>query len=257
MPDLKGKVAIITGAASGIGEATAREFVDRGACVLLTDINADRGARTAKDLGASAKFVSHDVTSEDQWAAAVKEAEAAFGQVTILVNNAGIIAPGNNEGPIEAIDLSYFRKIFEVNQAGTFLGMKHVTPSMKRAGGGSIVNVSSAGGLIGAPFLTAYSASKWAVTGMTKCVALELGRYGIRVNSIHPGATWTAIHYAGQSEEQAKSTRAWLDNIAQNLAIPRTADPGEVAKMIAFVASDEASYSTGSEFVVDGGYIAM
>lgn len=256
MMQLEGKVAIVTGGASGIGEATVRVMAAQGASVVVTDIN-PKGATLAEDLGAKVIFQLHDVSSEEDWSRVVAAAEDNFGPVSILVNNAGIIAPGNNEGTIDNVDMDYFRKVLEVNQIGTFLGMRTVVDSMKRAGGGSIINLSSVGGLVGVPYTNAYSSTKWAVVGMTKCSALELGQFGIRVNSVHPGAIWTPIHYAGQSEEQQKNTRQLLDDATKNLPLPRVAEPVEVARMIAFLGSDAASYSTGSQFVVDGGWTAV
>ncbi|AMK19572.1 MULTISPECIES: SDR family NAD(P)-dependent oxidoreductase [Sphingobium] len=256
MDKLSGMVAIVTGGASGIGAATVQEMARQGAQVLLTDINAPTD-ELVRSCGDRIAYQHHDVTNETDWKSVIDFAEQRFGPVTALVNNAGIIAPGNNEGPIEDIDILDFRRVLDVNQVGTFLGIKHVVPSMRRAGKGAIVNISSAGGLVGTPFTTAYSATKWAVVGLTKCAALELGRYGIRVNSVHPGAIWTPIHHLGQPAEMAEHTRSVLEKVVQVLPLPRLADPVEVARMIAFVASDDASYSTGSQFVVDGGLVSM
>ena len=257
MQDLSNVVAVVTGAASGIGRSTFELMISQGACVVGTDINEDAGLTLAETLGEKAAFIRHDVSDESDWIRVIAFADKRFGGVNALVNNAGIIAPGNNEGPIEDLSIENARRVIEVNQVGCLLGVKHVVPLMKRAGHGSIVNMSSSGGLVGTPFLTAYSATKWAVTGMTKCLAIELGRFGIRVNSVHPGAIWTPIHYRGQQEDQAKSTREWVDSVAQMLPLPRVAEPIEVARMIAFLVSDHASYSTGASFVIDGGLTAM
>jgi 3alpha(or 20beta)-hydroxysteroid dehydrogenase len=204
MSRLQGKIAVVTGASRGIGAAIAKEFVEQGACVLLTDINSGEGARLSDALGKRACFRTHDVCDELNWPSVIESAEKEFGPVSVLVNNAGIIMPGNNEGALENIAVADYRRVIEVNQIGTFLGMKHVIPSMKRAGGGSIVNMSSVGGLKGLPNVMCYSATKWAVVGMTKCAALELGQFGIRVNSIHPGAIWTPIHYAGRTRNRQR-----------------------------------------------------
>lgn len=255
MQRLENVVAIVTGGASGIGRATVELMVDQGARVICTDID-ETAAERIGDHGRAA-FIRHDVSVEADWARVVAFAEERFGPVNTLVNNAGIIAPGNNEGPIEDMSMDYVRRVIEVNQIGSMMGVKHVVPSMKRLKSGSIINISSAGGLVGTPFLSTYCSTKFAMTGMTKCLAIELGRFGIRVNSVHPGAIWTPIHYRGQDAEKAEATRTWVEGVATTLPLPRVAEPVEVAHTIAFLASSEASYSTGASFVVDGGLTAM
>jgi 3alpha(or 20beta)-hydroxysteroid dehydrogenase len=242
---LAGKVAVITGAARGQGEAEARRFVAEGARVVLTDVLDDDGEKVAADLGASATYRHLDVTIEDEWLAAVADAEGRFGPVTVLVNNAGIL----DFCEIEQQDVERFRKVVDVNLTGTMLGMKSVIPSMKRAGGGSIINISSNSGIWGIPMAGAYAASKWAVRGLSKTGALELGKHGIRVNSVHPGGVDTPmVSGPGHDPNQAP----W----AKKLPLGRFGRPEEIAAVVTFLASDEAAYVTGAEWSVDGGATA-
>jgi 3alpha(or 20beta)-hydroxysteroid dehydrogenase len=242
---LDGKVAIVTGAARGQGEAEARRFVAEGAKVLLTDVLDDEGRAVADDLGDPAGFRHLDVTSEDEWLAAVADAEDRFGPVTVLVNNAGIL----DFSPVEKQDVEKFRRVVDVNLTGTMLGMKSVVPSMRRAGGGSIINISSNSGIWGIPMAAAYCSSKWAVRGLSKAGALELGRHGIRVNSVHPGGVDTPmVRMPGYEPNDT----GW----AQNLPLGRFGVPEEIAAVVTFLASDEASYVTGAEWSVDGGATA-
>jgi 3alpha(or 20beta)-hydroxysteroid dehydrogenase len=242
---LEGKVAIVTGAARGQGEAEARRFVAEGASVLLADVLDDEGVAVAADLGDAAAFRHLDVTVEEEWQAAVAECEERFGPVSVLVNNAGIL----DFGAIEKQDVERFRKVLDVNLVGTMLGMKSVVPSMKRAGGGSIVNISSNSGIWGIPLAGAYAASKWAVRGLSKTGALELGEHGIRVNSVHPGGVDTPM-VSGPGHDPNKGT--W----AKKLPLGRFGRPEEIAAVVAFLASDEAAYVTGAEWSVDGGATA-
>lgn len=245
MGRLDGKVAIISGAARGMGEATARLFASEGACVVLGDILDDAGAAVAESIGERARFVHLDVSNPDDWRNAVAAAEQ-FGPLNVLVNNAAILFA---KSIVDTTPEEYMR-VVTINQLGTFLGIKAVIEPMKRAGQGSIVNISSIDGLQAKNALVAYGSSKWAVRGMTKNAALELGPYNIRVNSVHPGGIWTAMHGAGEGTQPTEQDHASY----QHQALPRIGMPEEVARMSLFLASDEASYSTGSEFLVEGGW---
>jgi 3alpha(or 20beta)-hydroxysteroid dehydrogenase len=242
---LEGKVAIVTGAARGQGEAEARRFVAERASVLLTDVLDEEGMAVAASLGATAAYRRLDVSSEEEWTAAVADAEERFGPVSILVNNAGIL----DFASVEHQDVEKFRRVIEVNLVGTLIGMKTVTPSMRKAGGGSIINISSNGGIWGLPSLGAYVASKWAVRGLSKTAALDLGKRGIRVNSLHPGGIDTPMtRMPGQEPNDT--------GFAKSLPVGRFGLVDEVANVVTFLASDEASYVTGAEWSVDGGATA-
>jgi 3alpha(or 20beta)-hydroxysteroid dehydrogenase len=248
MGKLDGRVAIITGAAQGMGEAHVRRFVTEGAKVALTDLNEERGQRIADELGDAVLFVKHDVTSLADWKRVVAEVEEHFGApVTVLVNNAGII------GPVQAtvdFDEEDYLKVVAVNQHSQFYGMKTVIPSMQQAGGGTIVNISSTAGMVsivGAPNL-AYVGSKFASRGMTKHVAVQYGPDNIRVNSVHPGYIKTPM--------MAAATDADGGGIADIVPIRRMAEPDEVSKLVLFLASEDSSYVSGMEHVIDGGLTA-
>ena len=236
---LEGKVALITGAARGQGEAEARRFVAEGAKVLLTDVLDDEGAAVAADLGDAAAYRHLDVTSEAEWEAAVADAEARFGPLTILVNNAGIL----DFGPVQDQDVARFRTVIDVNLVGTLIGIKVGAASMQRAGGGSIINISSNAGIVGLPQASAYVSSKWAVRGLSKSAAQDLGPLGIRVNSVHPGGIATPMVGGGDPRS------GWV----KKLPIARWGQPEDVANVVTFLASDEAAYVTGAEWSVDGG----
>jgi 3alpha(or 20beta)-hydroxysteroid dehydrogenase len=252
MNRLDGKVALVSGAARGMGKAEARLFAAEGAKVAVCDVRDDEGKAVAEAIGPAALYLHLDVTSEDGWGEAVAATSNAFGRLDVLVNNAGI-AEG---APLAEMTLDSYRRVTEVNQTGVFLGMRAVVPAMTAAGGGSIINISSIDGMVGMELCLAYVASKWAVRGMTKTAARELGPLGIRVNSIHPGFIHT--HLAVEDDPGAlEATHAILDTHAAKLApLGRTGEPEEVAKLALFLASDDSSYSTGSEFVADGGLIA-
>jgi 3alpha(or 20beta)-hydroxysteroid dehydrogenase len=222
-----------------MGAAEARLFAAEGARVLIGDVLDAENAATAAEIGPACRAVHLDVTSEQDWAAAVASAEQAFGPVSILVNNAGIVEPS----PIEQTSADAFRRVLDVNLTGTFLGIHAVTPSLRRAGGGSIINISSTAGLAGYSHLSSYVASKWGVRGLTKVAALELARDNIRVNSVHPAPIETPMT-AGMDEA----------SVTGRQPIPRFGTAQEVARMVLFIAA-EATYSTGSEFVVDGGLV--
>ena len=243
MGRVSGKVAIVTGAARGMGAVDARLLVEQGAKVMLTDILDKEGEATAKALGHNARYMHQDVTKEAEWKSVVAATEAAFGPVSVLVNNAGI----STYGAIETLAEADYRLVIDINQVSVFLGMKSVLPSMKRAGGGSIVNISSGAGLIGFANIIAYSASKFAVRGMTKSAAFEIAPYNIRVNSIHPGLIRTPMTaITPDSEATMKASAA---------ATPagRIGEPEEVGYVVLMLASDESRFSTGAEWVIDGG----
>jgi 3alpha(or 20beta)-hydroxysteroid dehydrogenase len=245
---LDGKVALITGGARGMGKSHARHFVAEGARVVIGDVLDDRGGHVAAGLGAAnCRYVHHDVTSEPDWAAAVTATLDAFGRLDVLVNNAGVL----KFAPITDMPLADFRQVLEVNAVGCWLGMKAVIGPMTAAGGGSIVNISSIEGFTGAAGLSAYSASKFAVRGMTKAAASELGHLGIRVNSVHPGGVMTRMVL----EQAGASGHADGANFLQSMPLARFAEPVEISRLVAYLASDDASYSTGSEFIADGGIL--
>ena len=264
MGRLDGKVALITGGARGMGESHVRAFVAEGARVVFGDVLDDKGKAVAASLGEEgARYVHHDVTSEEDWAAAVALAVESFGQLDVLVNNAGILKFGR----MEDMPFEEFRRVVEVNAFGQWLGVKSVISPMRDAGGGSIVNISSIEGFAGAPGLSAYSASKFAVRGMTKAAAQELGQYGIRVNSVHPGAILTdMIMEAAKSLEVGKGSdgndrghKGGADHykrFMESIPLSRFGEAKDVTGTVVFLASDESAYSTGSEFIVDGGILS-
>jgi 3alpha(or 20beta)-hydroxysteroid dehydrogenase len=235
-----GKVVLISGGARGQGAVEARMLVAEGARVVLGDVLEAEGERLAAELGPNARFFRQDVTVEDDWARLVSAAEATGG-LHGLVNNAGIYVPR----PLMETDAELFERHTRVNQLGCFLGMKAAAPAMERSGGGSIVNISSTAGLRGSPGAIAYSATKWALRGMTKSAAVDLAPRGIRVNSVHPGPIDTAmIHIRSDAE------------IAERLAqVPmrRMGTAEEVARLVLFLLSDESAYMTGAELAIDGG----
>ncbi len=251
MGRLDGKVALISGAARGMGAAEARLFAAEGAKVVLCDLLDAEGKAVADEIGPSALYQPLDVTQEDQWAAAVAATVDAFGPPTVLVNNAGIA----ESAPLEDMTLESYQRVVNVNQTGVFLGMRAVAPAMKAAGTGSILNISSIDGLVGMNNLMGYVASKWAVRGMTKVAAMELGPFGVRVNSIHPGFIITDLGIPdGVAPAQIHGL---LDAHTEHLApLGRAGQPDEIAKLALFLASDESGYSTGAEFVADGGLTA-
>ncbi|WP_338890251.1 glucose 1-dehydrogenase [Rhodococcus sovatensis] len=239
MNRLSGRVALVSGAARGMGLSHCRAMVAEGAQVVLGDILDDEGRAAAESLGDAALYVHLDVTSPESWEQAVRLTNETFGPPTVLVNNAGIV----NGNLITAFDPEEWRRIVDINLTGTFLGIRACAQTMIDAGGGSIVNISSVEGFRGSPGLHGYTATKFAVRGLTKSVALELAPHKIRVNSVHPGFVKTPM----------------TDGIPEDfLQIPlgRGADASEVGAMVVFLASNESSYSTGSEFIVDGGLMA-
>src|SRR4051794_40804082 len=247
MRRLDGKVALITGAARGIGAAIARRFAEEGALLLVTD--ADEGAvrDVAGEVGDRADAHTLDVTDEGAWDAVSRWALERRGRVDVLVNNAGIFLAA----PLAETTLEDFRRLQEVNQVGVFLGMRTIAPTMVANGGGSIINMSSVAGLMGSPLLTAYAPSKWAVRGMTKSVAKELAASGVRVNSLHPGQIDTDMH-----ARQRERTPELIDRLVAAIPMRRIGDAREVADAAVFLAADESRFVTGSELVIDGGVSA-
>ena len=240
MGRVSGKVAIVTGAARGLGAAFAKLLAEEGAQVMLTDVLEAEGQAAAKALGGRARFLRLDVAQEADWLRVIKETEAEFGPVTVLVNNAGIAS----SGPSDTLTVEDYRKVIDINQTGVFLGMKSVTPSMRKAGSGSIINISSIYGLRGSAKTMAYTAAKFAVRGMTKVAALELVADKIRVNSIHPGFIHTPMADASDM----------MDQLIPTIPAQRLGEPNELAPMVLLLASDEMKYATGAEFVIDGGW---
>ena len=244
---LDGKIALVTGGARGIGEGIARGFVRHGAQVLVCDINVEHGEATARDLGPAAVFFRLDATDPESWEAAVAFAMERFGGLDILVNNAGT----GTGGGIERETLSEHRRVLDLNLTGVWLGMRAALRAMDARGGGSIINISSIDGIVGVEGLSTYVGSKFAVTGMTRSLALELGERGIRVNSIHPGIIETPLVQAGPPASQER-----LDKAIARQPIKRRGTPEDIANAAVFLASDESSYCTGSQLVVDGGHTA-
>ncbi|GAB4073106.1 glucose 1-dehydrogenase [Barrientosiimonas marina] len=244
MGRLDGKVAIITGAAQGMGESHARRFVSEGAKVVLADILEEKGQALADELGNNAKFIKLDVTNQESWENVVAETERAFGLINILVNNVGITTTKS----IEEMTLDDYHKVVSLNQISVFLGMKTAVSSMKKAENASIINISSMNGLVGGAI--GYTDTKFAVRGMTKSAALEFADQGIRVNSVHPGAIETPMIAQADTKEA-------VAEFAKSIPNKRIAKPEEVSNLVLFLASDESSYSTGSEFVMDGGLTAQ
>lgn len=238
MGRVDGKVVLISGGAQGMGAAHAKMLVDEGAKVVIGDILDEKGEALAAELGDSVRYVHLDVTDAEQWDAAVKTAVDTYGTLTALVNNAGIVALGK----IGKFDMAKWQKVIDVNLTGTFLGMQAVVGQMKAAGGGSIINVSSIEGLRGAPMVHPYVASKWAVRGLAKSAAIELGKDNIRVNSIHPGFIRTPM------------TKHFPDDMVTS-PLGRPGKSEEVSTFVVFLVSDESSFSTGAEFVMDGGLV--
>lgn len=244
MGSLDGKVALVTGGARGMGASHVRRMVGEGARVVFGDLLEDEGRALEKELGESCRFEPHDATSSEGWETVVGVALDTFGRLDVLVNNAGILGFGS----FDTMTVEEFRRILEVNLVSQWLGIKHVSAVMEP--GSSIVNISSVNGLVGGKQVSAYTASKFGVTGLTKSAALELGEKGIRVNSVHPGGVATPM--IGRADGSVESTSGPMTG----LPIPRFARAEEVTDMVLFLAGDGSSYCTGSEFVVDGGMTA-
>ncbi|GAA4295530.1 glucose 1-dehydrogenase [Actinomadura luteofluorescens] len=238
MGRVDGKVALISGGARGIGAASARALAAEGARIVIGDILDDEGAAVADELGDAGRYVHLDVTSEDDWAAAVEATVGAFGELNVLFNNAGIA----NGASINRFRPDRWRQIIDVNLTGPFLGIRAATDALIAAGGGSIINNSSIEGLRGTSWAHGYVASKWGLRGLTKSVAVELAPHGVRVNSLHPGLIRTPL------------TEGIPDDMVP-IPLGRPGLPEDVASFVVFLASDESSFATGSEFVIDGGTV--
>jgi 3alpha(or 20beta)-hydroxysteroid dehydrogenase len=241
---LSGRTAIITGAANGQGAAAARLFAAHGANVVIADVSIGAGERVAEEIGPSARFVRHDVSNAESWQHVIGCSLEAFSRIDVLMNNAGIYEWRSLPDTDEAL----FERMWRVNELGVFLGMKSVVEPMRRQGGGSIINVSSIGGTRGFPGIFAYATTKWAIRGMTKCAARDLGQYGIRVNGILPGVIETQMiaHLPHETKD------GWLASIP----LGRLGQPQDVAQVALFLASDASAYMTGADLVVDAGMTA-
>ena len=256
MDRVKGKVAIVTGGAVGLGKATAVMLAQESADVVITDIKDEEGKLTAEAItntGGKSLFIHHDVTKEDGWRHVITETLSAFGKIDILVNNAGVLLSAS----VEDTSLEQWRWLMSVNLDGVFLGTKYGIEAMKKSGGGSIINLSSIEGLIGDPKLAAYNASKGGVRIFTKSAALHCAKqgYNIRVNSVHPGYIWTPMveDYTKSGKDAAEEKRL-LDSLHP---IGHVGEPNDIAYGIVYLASDESKFVTGSELVIDGGYTAQ
>jgi 3alpha(or 20beta)-hydroxysteroid dehydrogenase len=242
---LEGKVALVSGGSRGMGAATVRRLHADGASVVFGDILDDEGKALADELGDRVRYVHLDVTSEEQWQSAVEQTERDFGKLNVLVNNAGILV----FNAIVDTSLEELRRVLEVNLVSAFVGMKTAIPAMRRAGGGSIVNISSTEGLAATVFCGAYTASKFGVRGITKVAAIEYGGEGIRANSVHPGGIDTPMTRAVMDEQGRKY-------VANKVPLKRMGTAEDIADTVAFLASDESSYVNGAEIVLDGGVTA-
>jgi 3alpha(or 20beta)-hydroxysteroid dehydrogenase len=243
---LDGRVALVTGAARGQGETEARLLVAEGAAVVLADVLDDAGAALAEELGDTTRFVHLDVSRPEEWNTAMESVASTFGRLDVLVNNAGTLATG----PMEDMAPEEYLRVIHVNQFGCWLGMRAAVAPMRSSGGGAIVNTSSIAGTTGMANLSAYSASKWAVRGMTRCAALELAPWRIRVNAVLPGAVDTAMAIGSRLPPEEKAARY------ANQPVPRIGRTDEVASLVLYLVSDEAAFVTGADFVIDGGSIA-
>lgn len=250
---VKGKVALVSGGASGLGAESGRRLAREGARVMLTDLAHDRGQAVADEIlaeGGEAAFLPHDVTDEAQWIETIQATVARFGRLDVLVNSAGI---GGGEPLLEAT-LEGWRRVTGINLDGTFLGLRHAAPAMIAGGGGSIINLSSILGKVGFPGAAAYCASKGGVALLTKAAALELAATGVRVNSVHPGFIETPM--VAEALHASENGNEMRDMLISRHALGRLGVPREIADAIVFLASDESSFMTGAELVIDGGYTA-
>ena len=249
MGQLEGRVAIVTGAARGMGEGISRRFIKEGARVLLTDVLEAEGTELARELGPNAAFVMLDVRDENAWSKVAREAVGRWGSLDILANNAGV---AQNIAVTADISVEEYRRVSDINQFGVFLGMRACIPAMKKAGKGSIINNSSVGGLFGNAAFGAYNASKHAVIGMTRTAAVELGEYNIRVNAVCPGGIDTPM-----SRSTPGSEKIDIDaHQTTHYPLGRMGTTDEIGALFCFLASDESSYITGAAIPIDGGWTA-
>ncbi|WP_249593853.1 SDR family NAD(P)-dependent oxidoreductase [Peribacillus frigoritolerans] len=247
---LKEKTAIVTGGANGIGKATVNKFLEEGANVVFTDINKEAGNETweeMREVSNNVLFIQHDVSQESDWINVIEETIKAFGKVDILFNNAGIFS----SKPVTEYETEEWNRLLGINVTGVFIGMKHIVPVMREQKSGSIINTSSVAGLKGSANTTLYGASKGAVRIMTKDLAVEVAADQIRVNSIHPGIIQTAM-----GEDVATSVKASSEQLAKSIPLRRLGKPEDIANLVAFLASDESSFITGTEMIIDGGMTA-
>ena len=242
--ELAQKVCLVTGGARGMGASHARRLSASGARVVISDVLDQKGGELAAELGPSARFVHHDVSSQADWEAVIALIDAEYDRLDVVVNNAAVL----EALAIEETTLAKYERMVHINQVGAFLGMKTPVPLMRHSGGGSIINISSIAGLKAFSHHIAYAATKWAVRGMTKVAAIELAPFNIRVNSVHPGAIDTAMI--------AKLPNGSIERAVELTPLNRLGQPDEVADMVAFLASDASSYMTGAELAIDGGWAA-
>jgi 3alpha(or 20beta)-hydroxysteroid dehydrogenase len=239
MGRVSGRVALISGGARGMGAAFAERLAEEGARVVIGDVRDDEGEATAARLGDNVRFIHLDVTKPEDWDAAVALATSEFGGLDILVNNAGIM----NYATIDNYTAEQWHAVIDTNLHGTFYGIKAAIPALKKSGKGSIINVSSTAGLVGMVSFPGYTAAKFAMRGLTKAIAVDLGQYNIRANSVHPGNIRTPMTDGHEIDQSG-------------VPIARLGEPSELANMVLFLASDESSFSTGAEFIADGGQLA-
>lgn len=250
MNRLDGKVALVTGAAKGLGEADARLFSAHGATVILTDVDCENGERVAHEIGSAARFVKHDVCKEDEWETLIKQTVADFGGVHVLVNNAGVVEPGT----IETQTAEEFRFVMAVSADGTFFGCKHAVPAMKESGGGSIINMASIASLQGTPVVAAYSAAKGAVEALTRTVAMHcaLNKYNIRCNSVHPSSIMTPM-VKDIRDRMVEKGMVTPQKLSEATAANKIGEPDDIANTVLFLASDESKFINGAQIRVDNG----
>ncbi len=242
---LEGRIALITGGSRGQGAAEAQLFAEEGATVVITDVLDAEGEATAAESD-QIRFLHHDVTSEEEWIAVVDDVMEDYGKIDAFINNAGIYLAR----PLAEMSVEEYMRVININQVGVFLGLKHVGPRMAAAGSGSIINISSIAGMRGGAGSIAYTASKWAVRGMTKSAMNEFAPSGVRVNSIHPGLIETPMLHQLPAIDQGLA-----DQLVRRIPYGRIAEAVEVAKLALFLASDDSEYMNGTEFIIDGGMI--